>query len=124
MNSTYKLYCVFSRESLKRMNGIRGKMTSQAGHAFLHSFWDADKRFPFDADAYRKSQKSYKITLVVDTDEELLSLYEKYKNTCGATKVIDAGLTVFKEPNLTCVGLGPLNPETMGQDFKDPKTLA
>ena len=30
-----KMYCIFSKEALKKMNGIRGKLASQAGHAYL-----------------------------------------------------------------------------------------
>ena len=37
-----KMYCIFSRESLEAMKGVRGKMAAQAGHAYLHAFWNAD----------------------------------------------------------------------------------
>lgn len=104
-----KQYCVVSRESLKRMNGIRGKMMSQAGHAFLHSYFDASARFPREASRYGMSPMAYKITLVVDTDEELRALADDYRDVCGTTVVIDAGATVFNGvPTLTCIGIGPL----------------
>lgn len=103
-----KLYCIYSRQSLDRMQGILGKITSQAGHAFLHSYWDAAVRFPEDAEAYKNAKHAKKITLVVDTDEEAFAIYEQMQPLCGVTKVIDCGFTVFTEPTFTCVGVGPL----------------
>lgn len=107
-NIRMKIYCVISKESLARMNGIRGKMMAQAGHAFLHAFWDAEKRFPEAALEYKDSDHARKITLIVDTDAEMLDLIDAYKDVAGITKVVDAGFTVFKEPTLTCVGIGPI----------------
>lgn len=71
------MYCVFSKEALVKMKGIRGKMASQAGHAFLHAYWDAEARHRALAEAYRHSGRAYKITLVVDTDAELFALQER-----------------------------------------------
>lgn len=105
----YKLYCIFSNESLRRMQGILGKVTSQSGHAFLHSYWDACVRFPEDAEAYKNGKHAKKITLVVETDEECLQLYKQMEPLCGVTKVIDSGFTVFTEPTFTCVGIGPID---------------
>ena len=96
---------------------------AQSGHAFLHAFWDAQTRFPEKALQYQTSMQAIKITLCVDTDEQLVALFEKYQKTMGATKVIDAGLTVTKGPNLTCVGLGPAHPQDFDDDVKGLKTL-
>lgn len=119
-----KLYCIFSKQSLSKMNGIRGKMASQAGHAFLHSFWDAEIRFPEDAAAYKNGKHAKKITLVVDTDEEALEIFDKLKLLCGATKVVDAGFTVFDEPTFTCIGLGPVDDDgKVATELSKYKTL-
>lgn len=118
-----KMYCITSKESLNRMKGIRGKMMSQSGHAFLHAFWDAQKRFPEQAHTYQHSMMATKITLVVDTDEKLLAIFDKYKEKMGATCVIDAGLTVTKGPTLTCIGLGPVYPSFFDEDVSSLKTL-
>jgi peptidyl-tRNA hydrolase len=112
------MYCVFSKESLKKMNGIRGKIASQAGHAFLHAYWNSLENFTYHAyaEAYKKSGKAVKITCVVDTDAELLELYDKYKSICGVTKVEDAGDTVFNgEKTLTCIGIGPFDVDLFGK---------
>lgn len=118
-----KMYCVISKESLARMQGIRGKMMAQAGHAFLHAFWDTEERFPVLAKAYKDGQHSKKVTLVTQTDEEMLELFERYSSVCGTTKVVDAGFTVFAGPTLTCIGIGPMTEELMGDDLKALKTL-
>jgi len=111
-----KMYCIFSRESLKAMKGIRGKMTSQAGHAFLHAFWDSEENFLSDATEYAESAHAVKITCVVDTQEELERLYEIYKDVCGTTRVVDSAFTVLDGPMLTCVGIGPIRDEDEDED--------
>lgn len=118
-----KIYCIISKESIARMKGIRGKMMAQAGHAFLHAYWDSLDRYPENAQAYRDSQHARKIVVTVDTDQELIALYEKYRNICGATKVIDAGFTVFNEPTLTCIGIGPIQDIAVEDDIRTLKLL-
>jgi peptidyl-tRNA hydrolase len=102
-----KLYCVFSKSTLRDLKGVRGKMASQSGHAFLHAFWDAENRFPDIAEKYKKSDHAYKITCVVDTDLELQKLVN-LKQFYGYTEVVDAGFTVLDSPRLTCIGIGPV----------------
>lgn len=50
-----------------------------------------------------------KIAVYVDTDEELIAIYNKAKELgVPAAMITDAGLTEFKgEPTLTAVGIGP-----------------
>lgn len=116
------------------MNGIRGKMMTQAGHAYLHAYWDSEKRFRSyegglggdhiaDHQLYRSSDHAYKITLVVETVEQLQALHDAYRNICGVSLVTDAGFTVFKEPTTTCLGLGPISEDLIGEDLKALKTL-
>lgn len=130
----YKMYCIFAKESILKMNGNRGKMSTQAGHAYLHAYWDA-MAFPRScvenkikdkakqAMDYQLSERAYKITLVVDTVDELKVLHEKYKNICGTSLVTDAGFTVFDEPTTTCLGLGPISEDNIGEDLKNLKVL-
>jgi peptidyl-tRNA hydrolase len=129
----HKIYIIFAKESIDKMNGIRGKMCTQAGHAALHTFWDAmyrpgmdaikDAHIPAQAVAYQNSERAYKITLVVDTVEELKALQEKYKDICGTSLVTDAGFTVFTEPTTTCLGIGPIGENNIGDDIKALKTF-
>ena len=119
----YKVYDVMCRSALKLMNGNRGKMCAQAGHAYLHSFWDSEKRFPETAQAYRHSDHARKITLVVDTEEELVELYKSYHGLCGVALIKDAGFTVFNEPTITCLGIGPIHQDDVGEDLKSLRLL-
>ena len=125
-----KLYAVFSRESVEAMKGIRGKMAAQAGHAFMHAFWDAEVRFPDDAKMYRSTengheqpQKAYKICLIADTNADLEALYQYQKDRGGATRVVDSALTVLDNPMLTCVGFGPLEENQKSEKLKSLKTF-
>ena len=120
----YKMYAVMSMEAIKKMNGIRGKMITQGGHAYLHAAWDAEKRFPDDMSAYRNGDHPRKITARVDTDKELLELLEAYRGKCGVSLVTDAGFTVFKEPTITCLGIGPIKEDDIGEDLKSLKLLS
>ena len=122
----YKMYAIFAKESVDKMNGIRGKMCTQAGHAYLHAYWDSlnpEKCFIDQVRAYMTSDRAYKITLIVDTVDELKAIQEKYKNICGTHLVTDAGFTVFKEPTTTCLGLGPISEDKIGDDLKALKTF-
>ena len=88
------------------MKGSAGKLAAQAGHAYLHSFWDAAENFPHLVRAYRAGL-ARKICMVVPTDADLLNLYEMFENY-PRTLVVDSGFTVFDSPRLTCIGIGPV----------------
>lgn len=124
-----KMYCICSKEALDKMKGIRGKMITQGGHAYLHAFWDAEIRFPSLAKAYRRTSHAYKITLVVPTEEDLAVLETAYRKVCGVSLVQDAGFTVFKNedgsprPTVTYLGLGPIPESLVGEDLKALRTL-
>lgn len=103
-----KMYCVVSREALKAMNGNRGKFGTQCGHAYLHAFLNGKDIWTRNADAYIASGRSFKITLVVDTTAELHELYDHYRRITGTALIEDAGFTVFDQPTVTCLGIGPI----------------
>lgn len=127
-----KLYCIVSKEALAKMtiekpgkpDVVRmGKFAAQCGHAFLHAWWDALDRFPTAALAYQASDHAFKITLVVETDDELRALEASYKDVCGVSLVTDAGFTVFTEPTVTCLGIGPIRPEDVKKDLSGLRLL-
>lgn len=123
-NDPVKMYCIFSKEALKKMNGIRGKLASQAGHAYLHAFWDAlSKNYNPDEIAEYQQSRAYKITLVVETDAELVALHRAYQDFCGTALIEDAGFTVFKEPTITCLGIGPVRESRIDPVLRDLRTL-
>ena len=110
-----RMYCIFSREALKAMNGIRGKMTSQAGHAFLDAFVESVNSFPKYANEYMNTIYETKITCIVDTDQELEELLEEFEPICASVSVVDAGLTIFDKPYRTCIGIGPIPDNKAGR---------
>lgn len=122
------MYCIFARESVAKMNGNRGKLAAQAGHAYLHAYWDSLEAGTLDAGQakmrtaaarnYKNSQAAVKVCLIVDTVEQLEALQQAYAEVCGTSLVKDAGRTVFAEPTVTCLGLGPIGPDDIGEDLK------
>lgn len=119
----FKLYSIFSMEAVKAMKGSRGKLAAQAGHAYLHSYLDALDRFPKQARAYFQDQRAFKICLAVPGEDELVSLRDAYQEVCGVSLVTDAALTVFEHPMTTCLGIGPIHVDKIGDDLKGLKVL-
>lgn len=119
----YKVYILVSLDALKAMGGNRGKLAAQVGHAVLHSVWDAQKRFPSDVAAYQDSDHAFKIALTVPDQVTLEKFKDAYQNVCGVSLVKDAGFTVFKEPTVTCLGIGPIPEDRVGEDLKALSTL-
>lgn len=131
------IYAIVSKEAVKLMGGNRGKLANQAGHAYLHAYWDAEDRFgekafptggglggdyPLgsghpvyayqrDIKRYRTSQAAVKVTLAVETTAELEALLPLFQPVCGVSLVKDAGRTVFTEPTITYLGVGPITRE-------------
>jgi peptidyl-tRNA hydrolase len=102
-----RLYAIINKEALKAAGGARGKMMAQAGHAFLHAYWDAEKRFPERAAAYRVGLAK-KVVLAAESEADLQEIATRCEGF-GFTLVRDAALTVFKEPTVTALGLGPID---------------
>lgn len=110
MTDKIKLYCIIAREAVELMGGNRGKMMTQAGHAYVHALTNSlelPDREQVVRD-YLNSGSAFKITLAVDSIAELHELHAKLKADFGTALVTDAGRTVFKEPTTTCLGVGPL----------------
>jgi len=89
----------------KDLNMRKGKMVAQGSHASLGAYLKSPKY----------AQKSWmdtgqtKICVGVDSEEQLLEIYNKLEEA-GLDPVLirDAGHTEFKEPTLTAVGVGPV----------------
>lgn len=122
----YKMYCIFAKDAIKKMNGNRGKLASMAGHAYLHSFWDAQEKAHANrykqvnpCALYKLSGLAFKITLYVETTEELVELYNEIKDNprFGCSLVEDAGRTVFDGPTVVCLGVGPIGEEDIPESI-------
>lgn len=118
-----KIYCIVAKESLVKMNGNRGKLAAQAGHAYLHSFWNAEENHPDMALSYKHNEHAYKICLIVNTVTDLQCLYDKYRNICGVALIEDAGFTVFDKPTVTCLGIGPIHVDKIEEDLSSLKVF-
>ena len=100
---------------LKSLKMKDGKLVSQGSHASVGSLIsDMEEnethflipKTPANI-AWLKGSFT-KITLKVDTLEELESLFnEAQKRGLPSIKITDNGRTVFKEPTVTAVGIGP-----------------
>lgn len=127
MTEKVKMYCIFSREVLPQYKGSRGKFATQAGHGYLHSYWDAvssrDRDKNIQATFYRLSERAYKISLVVDDASVLETIRDSYADRCGVSLVEDAGFTVFEKPTVTCLGVGPLFDYNVSDDIRSLKVL-
>lgn len=124
----YKLYAILSQEAVKAMNGNRGRMTTQAGHGFLHALWDAAERFPEMAYDYRKQRSAFKVTLIAEGSEALRILEEKYRPICGVSLVEERGTKSDGSVNeavkaVTCLGLGPIPLDKIGDDLSALKNF-
>lgn len=123
MSEGLRLYAIANREALAASKGNRGKMHAQAGHAFLHAWWDAEKRFPEAARRYRDEQAATKVVLAAENEAELREMYERIHPLCGCTLVVDAARTVFPEPTVTFLGVGPISPDQAPDWLKALKPL-
>lgn len=95
------------------MSPRKGKMIAQACHAsmaFLSNRVFQSKEIPqFSEEEIHWFENSYaKICCYVESEEELLEIYEKAKNANLEVHLItDSGRTEFKEPTRTCLAIGP-----------------
>ena len=95
----------------KDINMRKGKCVAQGCHASINAYFDAVK-IPYskqhtDATVWTTGLHT-KICVSVDSEAELLGIYQKAKDAnlpCSLIK--DAGLTEFKEPTYTAVAIGP-----------------
>jgi len=105
----------------KDLNMRKGKMVAQGAHASMNVFFDrltstgpiGDVAFGLKG-TITPEMKAWmegsftKICVSVDSELELLGIYQKAKEAnlpCSLIK--DVGLTEFKEPTFTCVAIGP-----------------
>lgn len=111
-----KMICVM-RTDLRNTDGMRlpkGKLIAQGGHAYMGAVLNLLKNNP-DALSKNNELKQWldssftKICLKVDSEEELLGLYKKLKESdINVVLITDNGDTQFggiKTP--TCIGIGP-----------------
>ncbi len=110
----------------KDLNMRKGKMVAQGSHASLAAILTEKGTVKKNADVKEWLDGRFtKICVGVDSEEELLEIYNKAKSLKLVCSLIrDAGLTEFKgEPTLTAVGVGPGKPEVVDKVTGNLKLL-
>ncbi len=93
----------------KDLNMRKGKMIAQGAHASLSAYTLASYN---NKDQWLSTGQT-KICVGVESESELLELYEKLKKTddLAWTLIQDEGRTEFKEPTYTAIAIGPADAE-------------
>lgn len=91
-----------------------GKLAVQAMHAALGVYQKCLEEFPDLAKAYRETPLQYKICLGAKN----LHVIERAQHECNDKNIPtflaqDAGLTVFPEPTITALAIGPVEREKL-----------
>ncbi|MEK6820876.1 MAG: aminoacyl-tRNA hydrolase, partial [archaeon] len=85
----------------------KGKIAAQCGHASILSFLKSQERkYGNDAQDWL-NEGMKKIVVKVDSEKDLLLLFEKVKRFFPAALVSDAGHTQVEAGTKTCIGIGP-----------------
>lgn len=109
----------------KDLNMRKGKMVAQGAHASLGAILEEGK-LKTDADTVAWLEGRFtKICVSVDSEEELLNVYEQTKTAgLNCSLIEDAGFTEFHgKPTLTAVGVGPGLPEDIDKITGELKLL-
>lgn len=83
-----------------------GKMVSQGSHASLEAL-EKMKRENHEWVEYWQQTGQAKVVLKVNSEKELLEIFEKIKKKFPAALIKDAGLTQTKQGTITCIAVGP-----------------
>lgn len=96
----------------KDLNMRKGKMVAQGSHACLYAYLKTPKEI---RDAWF-GQRQTKICVSVDSEAELFAIFKAAEDAgLPAVLIQDAGLTEFKEPTYTAVGIGPCENDAVDQ---------
>ena len=83
-----------------------GKIAAQSAHASLSAFEKTQQKNPEWATEW-KSQGQEKVVLKVDSEKELLELFENAKKELPCALIKDAGHTQVAPGSATALGIGP-----------------
>lgn len=97
-----RLYCVMRAD----LNAPVGKLMAQAGHAFVGCI---AKLHELEVAEYMDNGQQPKIVLRAKNENELRRAHQAcIEEHIPCYLVTDAGRTVFPEPTVTCLGIGPV----------------
>ncbi len=84
----------------------KGKIAAQSAHASLAALEKTLEKKPGWVSEW-KSRGQQKVVLKVESEKELLELFEKVKKILPAALIKDAGHTQVAPGSATCIGIGP-----------------
>lgn len=102
--SEYRMYCVVRQD----IEIPTGKLIPQVGHAYLMSLRDCRKANPLLAEAYDNDEGQAKIGLRAKNLQAMERGHRELREAgIPCCLVTDEGRTVFPEPTVTVLGIGP-----------------
>jgi PTH2 family peptidyl-tRNA hydrolase len=87
----------------------KGKIAAQAAHASIAAFLKSQERKWGNEYQEWLNEGMQKIVVKVDSEKELLHLFEQVKNKFPTALITDAGHTQVSPNTKTCIGIGPSN---------------
>ena len=100
----------------------KGKLAGQTAHASVSAYNLARTRDPDSAKEWEE-EGQMKIVLKVNSEGELLALYEKMKREIPCALIRDAGKTQLEPGTLSCFGAGPADEALINKYTKELKLL-
>lgn len=96
-----------------------GKLGVQIAHAAGAVMWQAIETSDVERVRQYMNQSQAKIVVGVDNEEKLLKAAQAALEKGLITYIVkDAGRTVFAEPTITCVGIGPCFKEQLPSSIR------
>ena len=119
-----KLYAIIRAD----LGMTPGKLSAQAGHAFLNAYLEAFEKDPQLAKEYQKDGIGTKICLQAKNLNQLLKIENHLKaDDMPASLIIDSGHIMpphfLGQPIITALGAGPMTTETAKKYFKRLKLV-
>lgn len=100
----------------------KGKIAAQVSHASLESYLLTFKKTPEISQAWLK-QGQKKIVLKVESKQELIDLFKQLNSFFPTVLIKDAAHTQLKQPDYTCLGVGPIKETEIDKFTKKYKLL-
>lgn len=113
MMDELKKYCVFRGDIVEQIS--IGKICAQVGHAFEWlSVGEDTKKYASVLEQYHATTSTPKIVLKAKNLDALLRAKKECEDLGIQVVLIeDEGRTIFSEPTITCLGIGPVKREDL-----------
>ncbi len=100
----------------------KGKIAAQASHASVEAMEKTKTKFPEWVEEWKQTG-TQKVVLKVNSEKELLELFESAKKEIPSALIRDAGRTQIEPGTKTCIGLGPAPENLIDKYTKELKLL-